>query len=293
MKRSHRKIYRKKETHPLVGKKNRSFPFLVSTVCWIDLLGYGAMIAEAGFNPLHAKSVAAIGRLRRFHAIVAKHSTRYFPTLVMNDGAVAYRDLSLRTKSVTHDFITRAWALFSEINSEEKASGFPGSRLVLAAGFRLRGRRAGMDATSGHFASLIRRYQIGEISADQAIREAARMRQTFDIVPQLQANFAFTRAYVADSVGAAGGLGGSSFFIDSSLFDVDTLPWIRFGDPIHWSHERLGLHASFLPVIDFPTKSHPGGGPIGLRDGLRVAQQLTNDSDVLRALRSAAARSAS
>jgi hypothetical protein len=112
-------------------------------------------------------------------------------------------------------------------------------------------------------------------------------------VPQLQANFAFTRAYVADSVGAAGGLKGPSFFIDSSLFEFDTLPWIRFGDPIRWSHERLGLRAIFLPVIEFPAMSHPSGGPIGLRDGLQVAQQLTNDSDVLKALRAAAAGNAS
>jgi len=34
-------------------------------VCWIDLLGYGAMIAEAGFNPLHPKAAAAMQRLRR------------------------------------------------------------------------------------------------------------------------------------------------------------------------------------------------------------------------------------
>ena len=43
--------------------------------------GYGAMIAEADFNPLHRKASEAM-RLRRFHAIAASHSFRHFPTLV-------------------------------------------------------------------------------------------------------------------------------------------------------------------------------------------------------------------
>jgi len=50
--------------NPLV-RKSASFPFQVAVVCWIDLLGYGAMIAEAGFNPLHPKAAAAMQRLRR------------------------------------------------------------------------------------------------------------------------------------------------------------------------------------------------------------------------------------
>ncbi|WP_171946452.1 hypothetical protein [Hyphomicrobium sp. CS1GBMeth3] len=51
---------------PIVGK-GTSFPFQVSVACWIDLLGYGRMISEAGFNPLHPKAKDAIKRIRRFH----------------------------------------------------------------------------------------------------------------------------------------------------------------------------------------------------------------------------------
>ena len=92
-----------------VVRKSASFPFQVAIVCWIDLLGYGAMIAEADFNPLHGKATEAMRRLRRFHQVVAAHSFRLFPTLVMNDGAAAYRDLSLRSRGPTHDFLMRAW----------------------------------------------------------------------------------------------------------------------------------------------------------------------------------------
>ena len=109
---------------PLV-RKSATFPFQTSAACWIDLLGYGRMIADADFNPLHYKAKEALARLRRFHAIVASHSGRYFPTLVMNDGAAAYRDLSMRTRSVTHDFLVRAWNLFCDIKAAEATEGHP------------------------------------------------------------------------------------------------------------------------------------------------------------------------
>src|ERR1700733_6749270 len=158
---------------PLV-RKSAFFPFQIAVVCWIDLLGYGAMIAEADFNPLHPKASEAMQRLRRFHEVVASHSFRLFPTLVMNDGAAAYRDLSLRSNENTYDFLMRAWKLFGNIREIETTQGFPGARVVLATGFRMRGRRAGMDASASHFSSIMRRYQKRKISADQAIREAAR-----------------------------------------------------------------------------------------------------------------------
>jgi len=127
--------------NPLV-RKNASFPFEIAIVCWIDLLGYGAMIAEAGFNPLHPKAAAAMQRLRRFHEVIASHSFRLFPTLVMNDGAAAYRDLSLRSCENTYDFLMRAWKLLNHIKDVENAQGLPGARVVLATGFRMRGRRS-------------------------------------------------------------------------------------------------------------------------------------------------------
>ncbi|AIC29760.1 hypothetical protein IE4771_PB00025 (plasmid) [Rhizobium etli bv. mimosae str. IE4771] len=271
---------------PIVSK-SASYPFQVSIACWIDLLGYGGMIAAADFNPLHNKSREALRRLRDFHKIVASHSARHFPTLVMNDGAVAYRDLSLRSPSVTYDFLIRSWELFNEIKSLETAAGHPGARMVLACGFRMRGRRAGMDASAGQLRSILARLQEGRIDSEQAIREAASVRPTFDIIPQLQANFAFTKAYVAESSGKAGGIAGANFYVDLAIFDQLGLDWITLGEAINWSHPRLGLSADFASVLGVNWRNRTPVAPEGVRDGLQIAEQLTGDPNVLDALRQA------
>ncbi|MGV1794272.1 MULTISPECIES: hypothetical protein [unclassified Rhizobium] len=271
---------------PLVGK-SASYPFQVSIACWIDLLGYGGMIAAADFNPLHAKSKEALRRLRGFHKIVASHSARHFPTLVMNDGAVAYRDLSLRSPSVTYDFLVRSWGLFSEIKDFETAAGHPGARMVLACGFRMRGRRAGMDASASQLRSILARLEEGRINSEQAVREAASVRPTFDIIPQLQANFAFTKAYVAESSGKAGGIAGANFYVDLAIFDRLDLDWITLGEAINWSHPRLGLSADFASVLGINCRNRTPVSPEGVRDGLQIAEQLTSDPNVLHALRQA------
>lgn len=247
------------------------------------------MIAKAGFNPLHPEATAAKKRLREFHDVVASHSGRHFPSLVINDGAVVYRDLSYRSASVTFDFLKRSWALFNEINRAEKKAEYPGARMVIAAGFRIRGRKAGMEATAERFESIMDRYTSGMISAAQAIQEARRIKPSFDIIPQLQANFAFTKAYVAEQSGTKGGLGGSRCFIDLSLFDQQYPMCFDFDEPIDWKSEKLGLSAKFAPLtrllsLDQIEKSK--GAPVGVRDGLQVAQHLSGDQDVLKALRS-------
>jgi hypothetical protein len=275
---------------PLVSRGTR-FPFQIAVACWADLLGYGAMIAEAGFNPLHPKASEALRRLRRFHEIVASHSSRNFPTLVMNDGAVAYRDLSLRSRAPTHDFLMRAWNLFNSIKNEEKVSSFPGARMVLATGFRMLGRRAGIDARASHFKSVMHRYQNKNISAEQAIREAANIQQSFDVIPRLQANFAFAKAYVAESSGAKGGLAGARFFVDLSLFETPTPAWVTKEETVEWVNETLGMRVSFAPILDLPAFTQAeiqvAGGARGIRDGLQIAEHLTQDPNVLTALRTA------
>lgn len=273
-----------RKSHPPI-RKGATLPFAVSAVAWIDLLGYGGMIAEAGFNPLHEQAGAAIKRLRTFHGIVSANSDRSFPTLVMNDGAAAYRDLSLRARSPTYDFVSRAWSLFTALRNTEEKVGYPGPRMVIAPGFRMRGRRAGIDQSAGQFGSLMTRFQTGRISAEQAISEASRISRTFDIVPQLQANFAFTKAYTAESSGKAAGLGGCNCFIDLAFFEGSPPPWITLGPVVRWANERLKMSADFAPILDIPSSRHPEGGPHGIRDGLAIAQHLAGGVDVLKALR--------
>lgn len=273
-----------RKNHPVV-RKGLQLSVRTSVACWIDLLGYGAQISKAAFNPLRGEAATPLFRLQRFHEIVARHAHRHFPTLVMNDGAAAYRDLSLRSRSVTYDFLCRAWDLFEEIHRIEVADNLPGARMVLATGFRVLGRRNGIDASVGHFRSIWTRFQSGQISAEQAIREAARMRPAYDVVPQLQANFAFTKAYVAEASGSAGGLRGGNFFVDTSLFISGPPKWIQTGEIVDWQHHRLGLTASFAEIREIDRRGHPEGGPREIRDGLQVAQGLTGDRKILDALR--------
>ncbi|MGM4980617.1 hypothetical protein [Rhizobium sp. 11_C7_N12_5] len=269
-----------------VGKSTK-FPFQVAVSCWIDLLGYGEMISASRFNPLHPDARDALARIRTFHRIVAENSARYFPTLVMNDGAVAYRDLSLRARAPTHDFLVRAWQMFDAVRNADIKSGHPGPRMVLACGFRMLGRRAGLDASRGHLKSIVERLQIGEIGAEQAVREAAAMRPHFDIVPQLQANFAFTKAYVAEQSGTRGKLPGPAFYVDMMLFGDCRPPWLDLGPDIDWVHPKLSLQTVFAEVRCIHNQRHPSGGPADIRDGLAIAQTLANDPNVLAALRAA------
>lgn len=285
---------------PAVGK-DVSFPFQTAITCWIDLLGYGRMMSDAGFNPLAPEADVAIRRLRRFHRLVSEHSRRVFPTLVMNDGAVGYRDLSYRARWPTYEFLQDAWKLFQAVNTAEAAGGSPGARMVIATGFRMRGRRNGLDAVSTSFRTIIEKVRDGRLTLEQALGSASRIRSTFDIVPQLQANFAFTKAYCAEEAGSGGGLAGPRCFVDLSVFERPLPDWLDIGDPVEWRDTNLDLEATFAPLLSLPLakeveKTPSGtveGGPAGVRDGLQVAGVLAKDDDVLTALRKALGAEAS
>lgn len=278
----------KKAATPRIARSRAaSLPFQVSIACWIDLRGYGASIAEAQFNPMHKAAGPALKRLRRFHEVVAEHSHRTYPTLVINDGAVAFRDLSLRSSNVGFDFLCRSWKLFQAVSEAEPKEDFRGARAVVALGFRNRGRRRSRGFSSEHFSSIMRRLEAGSITTEQALFEAASVQPHFDIVPQLQANFAFTKAYVADETGGASGLTGSHFYVDTALFEMPHPPWIDGEGPIHWENQRLALSADFLRVHGIQQRHHPEGGPREIRDGLAVARALAPSSSVMDAIRAA------
>jgi hypothetical protein len=126
-----------------------------------------------------------------------------------------------------------------------------------------------------------------KIAAEQAIREAASMRPRFDIVPHLEANFAFTKAYVAEQAGTKGKLPGPAFYVDMTIFGGARPQWIDLGPDIDWAHPKLNLHVVFAEVRGIHDGRHPSGGPTDIRDGLAVAQTLANDPNVLAALRAA------
>ncbi|SNY51585.1 hypothetical protein SAMN06297129_2170 [Pseudooceanicola antarcticus] len=280
-----RKIPKTPKNNPPVSQGTR-FPFQVSIVAWGDLLGYGGKIAEAAFNPMDERAKSSISRMREFHRIVAEHSSRHFPSLVINDGVAAFRDLSLRSRSNGHEFLEKSWELFNAINALEARRGDPGIRMVVACGFRMRGRRAKTESDHSKVNSILHRFREGQMSAEQAIREASTARPSFDVVPQLQANFAFTKAYVAESSGSGGGLPGSNFYLDTALLLDPTCAWPSGENGIMWRHNTLGLDTEFRRVTNLPKVKNPEGAASEMRTGLEVAQFLAGDIDVLEALRS-------
>ena len=274
------------------------FPFQVAICAWVDLLGYGAEMKDAGYNPLDPKAKAAVKRIRQFHQVVADHSLRDFPTLVMNDGATAYRDLSYRTRWTTYDFVQRSFRLFQDIQRVEEELGEPGARMVVAVGVRLRGRASQSSELRGRYVkSLISAVHDETLSVEEAITRASKFRRNFDLVPQLQANFAFTKAYIAEQSGSKGGLAGPRFFLDDLTLDFARLEQEDVGvlERISWNAEVYGLNANFL-VVDRvrsakqteqrngKTQNH---GPEAFRDALEIARYLSGDQKVLVALRKA------
>lgn len=258
----------------------KRFPFPTSIIAWVDLLGYGKMIAESRFNPLDDLSKSANTRLKSFHEIVAKNSQKKFPTLVLNDGAIAYRDLSYRTSAVTFDFLKRSYNLLQSINDEDVSNGYPGARMVIAAGFRVKGRKAGLESSRGQFESILTRLSQNKISKEQAIHEAKSIRPTFDIVPQLQTNFAFTKAYLAEQSGSKAGFSGSHMFVDCSLFELSELEYFDFEPPFDWEHPSLGLGAKFIKINHMSDRRTPPPSPPGFRDGVEIAEHLAGTSGI-------------
>ena len=195
---------------------------------------------------------------------------------MLNDGAVAYRDLSLRSNGVTHDFLQRSFTLFAAISEVERRNEWPGARLIVAPGFRARGSRRGIDAAALRVDRILERMAAGEIDPEEAVREAASIQGFSDGIPQLQANFAFTRAYVADAGGSQAGLGGPRMFVDTALFVDSQLPaWMQGGPSVPFREARLGLECAFAPVkaLEAPGRSYDDRIP-GLRNGLEIGEAI-------------------
>lgn len=252
----------------------------VACVAWIDLLGYGSQISAAGFNPSNQLAIEAIERLDRLHQAVSEKASRHFPTLAMNDGIIAYRDLSPRTRSVTFDFLSRCIDLFNHVNHiDQNELKHPGARMVIAPGFRVR-RNLSFDQllNEGKGKVIKDKLKAGIISAEQAINEALKTRQYYDSVPELQGNFALTKAYLADESGAKAGLGGPNCYIDLSLFDEPLPEWISFSKRVDWSSR--GMSATFGCLESLEKDISASVSHIGILDAFEVAKRIGFDPDI-------------
>jgi len=238
-------------------KSNETMPSrIVSLAFWLDLRGYGAMLNCSGFDPSSKNAKVAIDRLRRFQAVVAQHSRTSFPTLVINDGAVAYRDIGMVRTDRALPFIERCWDLFQAATTADTEAGREGNlRGVVAAGLRAKGSNRGILAQNAAMTQIIDDLAASRISADEAKRAVWRVRRIHDIVPQLQANFAFSRAYTAEqgSKTAAAKLAGPRFFLETRILRDGIPDWINAGQEIDWEPQAewlSNLSTTFVEIRD-------------------------------------------
>ena len=258
-------------------------------VGWIDLLGYRGQIAQYQYNPLDPNAARAITRIQRFHELTAAHSHRFFPSFVMNDGAVLYRDASPRTGSVVADFLVRAWRLFEDISAVEKSTGDPGARMIIAAGFRAR-RQTAFNRPSSHAESLLKRLAEGKVSAELAVVEALHAHRYFDIVPDLQTNFALTKAYLADVGGRAAGLPGPGCYIESAILPDPVPTWLKSGPPIPWRTDSGDIDTSYRRLENVLSGRGEIDRPAQGMDAVSIAVRMTGDANIQTKLHRARVR---
>lgn len=221
---------------------------IVTIAAWFDLYAYGSEIEEACFDPVHPLAEKPIRRLRAFQRIVRENSTTKFPTLVINDGAAVQTNIEEPRSDKAWLFIQRCWKLYREATDADQRSGGLGLRAVIAVGLRAKGARAGIVAQEEAHAAIIDALVRGEIDRDEAVTRSRNVRRVFDIVPALQANFAFTRAYEAESSGKRGGFPGPNLFLDTMVLKGGTPDWIEAGSPQPWRPDKTSLSTSFIKV---------------------------------------------
>jgi len=225
---------------------------IVALAFWLDLRCYGAMLDKARFDPTCPEAKAALDRLYEFQAIVAAHSRTTFPTLVINDGAVAYRDIGLIREDRAWLFIERCWNLYQATSAADRKLKGDGLRGVLAVGLRAKGSNRGILRQNDEIAAIIDDLAAKKITAKQAKAAAWRVRRVNDIVPQLQANFAFSRAYTAEqgAIDRESKLVDSRFYLETRVFSDGIPDWMTVGEPVHWKPKAEWLSSLATTFVE-------------------------------------------
>lgn len=256
----------------------------VAASLWVDLLGYGAMLEKAQWDPTSEEATIAVERIVRFQNLVSKHSNRHFPTFVMNDGAIAFRDMSPRSRGVTFDFLKRSIDLHREINELDTGAGHAGARAVLAVGFRVR-RHVNYTSRlqNGEGKTIKEKLAAGVIHGEQAINHALMARHHADSTPELQHNYAMTKAYLVDAGGSKMGFGGPNLFVDLNLFRGEPPAWISFSNKTAW--EARGMQGSFGTFAELDRLAANATKFPEVRDAFEIAEALSPNPDIVRLIR--------
>jgi hypothetical protein len=265
-----------------ITKKGSKRKVEVSICAWIDLLGYGSMLTESQFDPTVELSLKAIERLEVFHRIASKHSHRRFNIHALNDGLIISMDISPRTQKVTSDFVKRVIHLQDEINKVDKELGYYGARTIIATGFRIRYSEK-IVSESGIKKVILKRLDEGTLTPIEAVNMAMKSRPYFGVIPELQANFAFTKAYLVDNEGSKGGFAGPNCFIDLSIFSNPLPNYISFSEYINWN--KSGLWGKFGKLDEFNFKKAHNADDVGFLSGFEIAENITKSPNVEKRIR--------
>ena len=201
-------------------RKGRRRNVDICLVAWMDLLGYGTQISVSGLNPIDPSAIKATERIDRFAQIIKRHSHRFFPSLLINDAAAFYRNLSFRTRANTVDFLDRAIRTHYAVKNADEV----GARTVISVGFKAKpsvGRADELRKKADHFASKVR---AKSKTIEQAILEALIISYDFNQIPSLNSNYAFTKSYLVDSLGSKYGFTGPGIFIERGIFQHASPP---------------------------------------------------------------------
>jgi len=254
----------------------------VSVSAWIDLLGYGSMLREAQFDPTVELAQKAIQRLETFHKTAAKHAHRTFNIIAINDGLICHKDISPRASSKTADFLKRVINLHRDINTVDIKDGYCGARAIVATGFRVRALKR-ITVESSIKEVLLKKLENNEISSTEAINMAVKSRSYFGIIPEIQANFAFTKAYLIDSEGSNGGFAGPNCFIDLSMFNNPLPKYITFSNYINWNNNGLWGKFGQLKSFDFVKAGEEKDK--GFLNAFEIAENITKSPDAEKRIR--------
>ena len=261
-----------------VSKRGNGQKYTVemSGVAWLDLLGYGAMLRKAKFDPTNPTALAAVARLKNFQRIAAAHATRNLRAMIINDGVAYVRELSPRGPYPTYEFLEEVFDAYRAVNELDSIDGYPGARMVVAAGPRLHVLES-LHPNLSHLRSIFKRLSATTITPQQAVMEAFNSVSPTGSQLSLQANFAFTKAFLADKDGSSAGLAGSSCFIDNVFFKSNP-SWLTVDDEISWATE--GMQATFLKTSDLDKLTARSIKYPEVRDGEEIAKSLEIDYPV-------------
>lgn len=269
-----------------IGKQNhfKSAPYVVA---WIDLLGYGSMLKKCGFDPTSASAEKAVERLEQFNRISLKYASLNFPLLQMNDGIAIWRELSFRTKNVTQDFLARSIEFFYDVTEKEKEQGYPGPRMVISTGIRMKMDNLHKTVAKERAERLISKLDEGQINVKEAIYQACNYTDYCNGVNALQANFAFTKSFLAEESGTKGGFPGNNIYIDLSVFEKKTIKCLDIEKPFVWK-DCPGLETTFAKVNAYSRENFMEYSEDEIASTLAIAQNIlkcTKQNEVIKRLK--------